>query len=484
MRFLFFLFLTTGILFGQPISWDLKSQQANQKSIHKTNKSYALSQAADRSRVSLTIYNSGMGLVRESRQLQMKQGVFDIRFEDVAAKIIPQTVRIENPTEAKFSVHEQNYQYDLISRARLLKKYIGKEVIIYRKNPTSGAETPVKARLISMNKGPVFQIGEEIALGYPGRITVASIPENLYSRPTLIWRVASPVASKQTLNVSYQTNGLGWSSDYVMVLNDKEEQADLNCWVTLNNTSGTEYLQAELQLLAGDVQRKPNYYRRKARAMMEAEDAVTTSAPSFRQENLSDYYIYTLDSPVDLRENQMKQIQMFQSQKIPVTKSYVIRNLSMYRKRPTRATVEYSVQNNKKSNLGRPLPRGTIRVFKLDSQSRQQLLGEDRIDHISDGQDFKVTTGKAFDVMATGKRMEYKKYKIGKGYQATYRVEIQNRKKEPATVRYYLRQYGDWQLKTKHTFHKESANEYYVDVNVDGKSSQIIKYQIDVNQGS
>lgn len=451
-----------------------------------SDSSFDLSTDSDRRSVSVTIYNGGIGLVRETRVLNLTKGIRTLRFEDVPSQIIPQTVRVKGEDPKKLTVFEQNYEYDLISPERLMDKYIGKEVTLYQ----DGKEktTSVKAKLIANNGSPVYQIGNEVSLGYNGRVTVPTIPENLFAKPTLVWKLKNETEKEQAVEVSYQTNGLGWSADYILVLDKEENECGLNSWVTLNNNSGAEFKNAVLQLVAGKVNlisNRPAYspQPRSIKKSMVKEYEESDSAPEFNQENLSEYYLYTLDQPTTIGYNQTKQVQLFQSEGIEIKKYFVFENLPMYEgneKNFNNATIKYIFKNAKKNNLGRPLPQGTIRVFKADSKGRQQLLGEDTIDHTPENEDVKIKTGQAFDVVANGKRLSYEVFKLSRGDKSSYSVEIRNRKKEAIEIRFYASLWGDWNItKSSHKFIKESSTKSYADVPLKANEVVTLEYTVE-----
>ncbi len=448
--------------------------------------SFHSSSENDRKSVSVTIYNAGIGLVRETRSILLPKGIRMLRFEDVASEILPQTVRVKGEDPKKLTVYEQNYEYDLISHDRLLEKYVGKEVTIYRDEKDKSIGT--KATLISNNGNPVYKIGDQISLGYDGRVTIPTLPDNLFAKPTLVWKLKNEEEKEQILEVSYQTNGMNWSADYILILDKEEDSADLNSWVTLTNTSGTRFSNATLQLVAGKIQlvnkqpfqQVPTTKVYKRTMEMESSDY---AAPQFDQENLSEYYLYTLDQPTTIGYNQTKQVQLFQTEGISIKKYFVFENLPMYEgneKRFNNAAVKYIFKNTKKNSLGRPLPAGTVRVFKADSKGRQQLLGEDTIDHTPENEDIKLKTGEAFDVVANGRRTSFEVFKISNGNKTSYSAEIRNRKKEDIEVRFYATLGGDWNItKSTHKFIKESSTKTYTDVPIKAGETVSVEYTVE-----
>ncbi len=144
------------------------------------------------------------------------------------------------------------------------------------------------------------------------------------------------------------------------------------------------------------------------------------------------------------------------------------------------ASVKYIFKNAKKNNLGRPLPSGVVRVFKADSKGRQQLLGEDTIDHTPENEEVKITTGQAFDVVANGKKLTQESFKLSRGDRSSYSAEIRNRKKKAIEVRFYASLYGDWNItKSNYKFTKESATRTYVDVPVKANEVVTIEYTVE-----
>jgi len=142
----------------------------------------------DQQDVAITIYNSDMGLVKDTRLIDLKTGVLELKFMDVAAKIDPTTVHITSLLDgSSLSILEQNYEYDLLSPQKLLEKYVGQKVQLATIDPATKKEEIVEATLLSTQGGNIFRIGDRIHIGHPGRILLPGIPENLVPNPTLVW---------------------------------------------------------------------------------------------------------------------------------------------------------------------------------------------------------------------------------------------------------------------------------------------------------
>jgi len=425
----------------------------------------AISKGSDQTGLALTIYNSNLALVKDSRRLTLSRGTSEVRFMDVASQIIPTSVQIASILDPRsLTILEQNYEYDLLKPSSLLDKYVGKEVKLVTKNPYTDKEETVAATLLSNNGGPVFKIGDEITFGHPGRIIFPSVPDNLISQPTLVWLLKNGRAEQQHVEASYLTNGINWRCDYVVTLNSADDRADMSGWVTIDNRSGATYRDARLKLVAGDINRVREEKDRRLAAKAGRVMDEASAAPQFKEDAFFEYHLYTLQRPATVKDSQTKQIGLFQGGGIPVKKELVFRGsgyyyMSQYGEIATnqKAGVFVEIENRKENNLGMPLPKGTVRVYKQDKEGSLQFVGEDAIDHTPEKEKITVKLGDAFDVVGSRKMMEWKKLSSNR-YEAAYEVSLRNHKKEGVVVKVIEPIPGDWTMvDSSHAFIKTNA---------------------------
>lgn len=414
--------------------------------------------------VAITVYNVNLGLVKDQREIKLPRGTGELRFMDVASQIIPTSVHIKSLIEPEsLQIFEQNYEYDLLNPQKLLDKYVGKDVKLYYKNPYTEREEIVTATLLSNNGGPIFKIGDEITFGHPGRIIFPGVPENLISKPTLVWLIENSLSSAQKVEASYLTNGINWRADYVVTLNDKDDKADLSGWVTIDNKSGATYKNAKLKLVAGDVHRVRDEYEYRDK-MLRVAEAAAKPAPQFKEEEFFEYHIYTLQRPATIKDNQTKQINLVTAGDIPVKKELLFHGAKYYyysqygeAMSNQKVGVFVEIENKKENNLGIPLPKGIVRVYKHDSEGSLQFVGEDLIDHTPKDEKIRVKLGDAFDVVGTRKQTDWKKIAYDT-YEAAFEISLRNHKKEDVTVKVVEPIPGDWKmLSSSHEYTKTEA---------------------------
>ncbi|MCK5852001.1 DUF4139 domain-containing protein [bacterium] len=447
--------------------------------------STATSTLADQKKIAVTIYNAGFGVVRDEREITLPTGIVDLKFMEVASQIQPETVQI-NPVTAgnKLLVLEQNYEYDLMSPAKLMEKYVGKKVTLIQRNDYQGERIPVQATLISYNNHqPIYKIGDKIIINRgTEEVELPSIPENLVSEPTLVWKLENLYPKKQEIVANYMTRGMRWNADYVAVLSADDKKCGLNGWVTINNNCGATFNNAQLKLVAGDVQRvQPPKSARKNRLM--SMESVAVDRSSFAQESLFEYHMYTLDRPSTLKQNQKKQISLLEARGIDVTKifrcigqNYYYRSRRGDMMKNIKIGVFISFMNSKTNNLGMPLPKGTVRVYKADSSGNNQFIGEDRIDHTPKDEKIELKLGDAFDIISERRQTSWKK--LGNSlYESGWEVKIRNHKDEDIVVN-VVEPFGcDWTiLKSSQKYEKKDAFTAIFKVPVKKNSEAVLTY--------
>jgi hypothetical protein len=362
--------------------------------------SAAAALAAERN-LSVTIYNNDLALIQDRRDIEVAGGRQRIEFEDVSAQIRPETVSL---AASDIGILEQNFDFDLLTPAKLMEKAVGHVVTIVRVNPATGAETRQQAEVLATNNGVVLKIGQQIEVlrddGLPVRVIFDKVPENLRARPTLSVTITSSHPGPRPATLSYLTPGLGWKADYVALFDERDSKIDVQGWVTLTNSSGTTYQNAQTLLVAGapavgggggnprwPIQPRP-------RATL--QHAGTESGS---RERLGDYYLYPLAERTTIADQQTKQVGFLDVHGVPAEHGYEFRNGWLATSdQPQSAKTIYRFSTSAHAGLGDQLPAGTLRFYLRDQRGEPQFIGESQIDHTPMGSTLSLATGDAFDV--------------------------------------------------------------------------------------
>src|SRR5262249_655394 len=367
---------------------------------------------------------------------------------------------------SRVSVLEQNYEYDLLEPEKLLRKYVGREVTLIRARQDGlvSRDEEVKARLLSYNNAPVWEIGGEIVTGMRAdHIRFPELPGNLYSRPTLIWTLDNTGGTRHRVEASYLAGKLSWNADYVLTVARDDKAADLDGWVTVVNGSGTSFRNARLQLVAGGLNRgKQGPAQRQG---MDARRGMVAAAPAMSQESFSDYHLYTLARKTSVNNSETKQVSMLGATAFPVQKRYVVDGQAFYYRNaqhpgaPLKDVVQvyYQFSNEEKTGLGMPMPAGNVRVYQDDSKGGLQVVGEDRIGHTPQDEALNRKMGNAFDVICERKQIDFEKISAGT-YEVEYEITLRNHKANSVNVEVNEPIGGTWRmLQSSHEWKKTSA---------------------------
>lgn len=388
--------------------------------------------------LTVTVYNNNLALMQDIRKLEVPAGRTRLEFKDVSAAIRPETVALSGKG---LSVVEQNFDYDLLTPAKMMEKAVGRQIQIIRTNPATGAQTPETATVLSVNDGVVLKIGNRIEVlrddGIPTRVVFSSIPENLRAQPTLSVTVDAAGAGARDVTLSYLSTGLSWKADYVALFDEKQKTIGLNGWVTLTNHSGTTFANARTQLVAGDINLADSgqdYWQRELRQRAAARNGGSGGS---QQQSIADYDIFTLPERVTIADNQTKQVAFLDLAGVKAEKAYEYRAPDFQSaEQPDHADVVL-----KFSNTNRPLPSGVVRVYMRDTDGDPKFVGEDSIDQTPAGSGLGIKIGEAFDVTVQGSVVTSEK--IARWNTRTaMSYTLRNALPQPVTVD--LRQSGLW----------------------------------------
>ncbi|MFQ6007383.1 MAG: DUF4139 domain-containing protein [Candidatus Zixiibacteriota bacterium] len=423
--------------------------------------------------VAVTVYNSNLGVVSETRSLEFKRGVNRLAFRDVPSLIDASSVRFDVVDVGRnVAILEQNYAFDLVSPEQLYTKYVDNEIELLDKEGKLYTGT-----LLAYNSGAVTlreKTGriKVVQLANITEVNFPSLPEGLITRPTLFWLYTSDFAGQLDCHVSYQTSGMNWTAEYVGVLSTDEKRLDLSGWASINNTSGKTYSDATLKLIAGDIHRARK--KMPPRFMESMALAGEAAAKGFEEKAFFEYHMYTLPRKATLANNEIKQISLFEPAQAVVEKVFVYKP----ERNPKNVEVAVKFQNSAKAGLGLPLPAGRVRLFKADEDGSLILLGEDLIEHTPKDEELTLAVGYAFDIAAEERLMD--QTRISKQVEErTYEIELRNRKEQAVTIEIEKKLYGFWEVvDSNFPYTKKDATTVLFKIPVGAGETVVVKFKV------
>ena len=438
----------------------------------------------------------GYAIVRHDRPYELERGVQALRVSDVAALIDPTTVTFASLDDPRTRVLEQSFQFDLVSQARLLQRYLGETVTV--ELPRGDSVDLVEGTLLGAGDGLTLQLadGSVRAIRSYSNIHFSQLPGGLITKPTLEWLLDSPGSGRQQTRIAYETQGMTWWADYNIIYDESRTcSMDLSGWVSIINQSGASFEDAKLKLIAGDVNRaSPGRERRDV--VMKMALAEEAAAPSFTEKTFFEYHLYTLDRPADLPDRSTRQLQLFPTARgVPCEKELVFaptldmpyygyQQLDREYGRYGNADVDVYLRftNDEDSKLGMPLPAGRIRVMQQDpADDSLEFIGEDVIDHTPRNEKVLIEMGQAFDVVGERKQTDFRVDTRTRQLWETFEIRLRNHKETPVEVVVLENLYrmANWKIEdVNRDWDKENSNRIRFEVQVPSEDEAVIRYTV------
>lgn len=444
----------------------------------------------------------GYATVRQTRPVALNGKRSEIRIADVAALIDPTTVSFKSLTDPEGTrVLEQNYQFDLVSGAKLLERYIGETITV--EQFLSDKIESVSGKLLSASGGLILETegGKVVTLQSYSNIKFPELPGGLITKPTLVWDIATSKPGAHEAEISYQTGGMTWWTDYNLTYTDGKDAnsgtLDVGAWVSIANKSGASYKDSKLKLVAGDVQRVETSGRGNVMYEMAAAAPKMADAVGFQEKAFFEYHLYTLGRPTTLPDNSTKQIELFpKAAGVPAEKKYVYygsqgyhyygsvsQNRDLGIPMNKKVDVYLTFKNEEENGLGIPLPAGRIRVSKLDPEDGSlEFIGEDIIDHTPKDEKIQVKLGSAFDVVGERKQTDFKVDVARRWIEESFEVILRNHKQEAVNVlvKENLYRAANWKItENSDDFEKQDAFTIHFPVTVPKDDEKTIRYTVE-----
>ncbi len=376
----------------------------------------------------LTIYNDDLSLVRSKFELKLTEGRQEVNFDDITSRISPASV-IVTPEKGDLKVAEQNYEYDLAGKWQIMLKYLDKEVTVVTKDQSRyrgimkfydgtsyGIQESDGGKLVIVNEAETQAI------------QLAELPANFYVKPTLHWSLIAGKGGTYPIQMTYLTGGLSWDVTYNCVWDKK--LLDMNSWVTIGNQSGKAFKDVSLKLIAGDVNVVQDYYYDKYSRYEMADSMagmVAPAPPSFEEKAFHDFHMYTLDQKVSFADNQTKQIALYPTQHVKATPVYE------YLVWGSGVNSMIKFKNTEENGIGKPLPKGIMKVYMKDTDGNLEFIGEDRIDHTGRNEEVVINTGTAFDLVGSTLVKDQETLKRNES-ERSFQITLRNNSQEKKSI--------------------------------------------------
>jgi hypothetical protein len=473
--------------------------------------------------VALTIYNQSFAVARTSLDLDLHAGTNEITTTRVTSMLEPDSVVLRDAaSKLPIQVFEQNYDAGVVNQEWLLQKYEGKTIDFQIAGPPGIQIVPGKIIRAGYNRQPMYapngqyinpqqeqpliEVNGRMQFSLPGIPLFPSATDGLLLKPTLRWQINAGSAAHLTAELAYITGGFDWDATYNVIAPDNPdvtaaEKVDLLGWVTIHNQSGSDFAQARIKLMAGDVAklRQSGGYGGGA---MKQYDAVLMSAavqaPEVTQKAFDDFHLYDLNRTVALRDGETKQVQFIDAAGVTMRRSYIYDGLgaqlqpiyggNVYQNQGyglgnenKKVVMVEEIKNSESNHLGMPLPAGRVRLYRRDADGQMEFVGENQIAHTPAEETLKVPTGSAFDLTGARRQTEFHADYNKRMMDETFEIKVKNQKKQEARVAVIEHMYrcDNWEIADKSAdFKKLDSHTLEFPLQVPAKGEAVLTYTV------
>ena len=286
-----------------------------------------VSTAAQRRSVTVTVYSNGLALVQERRRVTLPAGAVVLRYRDVPAALLADSVRLRVRPSGVAQLEQQAFHPATLTPAALLKAYQGKTVTLIQTRRVGGRMRRVKVqeKLIADSGGQIWEVNGHYVVHGPGDLPAFEaprLPADLFAQPTLVWRLHSRRHDAVTIVTRYLTSGLDWHAAYALTLAAGGASGELSAALAVENRSGVAYPDARLRLVAGQVNSAPPLVF--PIGVMAMQAAAAAAPPAVSAQRAYAYHLFAVRRPVSLAPQGQTQAPWLREVRVPVQRRYVV----------------------------------------------------------------------------------------------------------------------------------------------------------------
>ena len=414
----------------------------------------------------MTVYKDNIALVKTLIYWSVQAGLSEITYDQLPSGLLPESpfLSLHDAT-----IHYQRYNNNVFNGDKYFSDKLGQFVYvkIHNEKIHEGTLIEMKGNNITLRTRKDIMTIARSKVDYMYTRDQVTVPQ---LRPELAWDIDSPMTGTISGELVYLSSGFDWNAVYRFVMNGN--RAELISEAVVSNSSNIDYSNFSLKLVEGNLQKKggrpvPVY---RAEARMSAMAATPVAA----EEQLGDFYIYSLPERIDLNRSQSVTVRLYEPRNVGYTKTYVFENTERSKKEEP-LKIEIKLANTAENNLDIPLPQGKVSLYLKSSDGSLEFAGEDELKQVPRGETTTISAGRAFDVI--GKRIVLHYDRQRKSEEASIEIVVKNKRDERVDIRLVEQIHGDWVIRNaSDNYIKKDASTIHFPLLLDAGGSKTVTY--------
>ena len=453
---------------------------------------------------SLTIYNNNFAIIRDTVKLDLKAGVNDVRYSDVALYAEPSSVILRDPTgKIEFQIQEQAFRGSAVTQETMLAWFEGQTIDFLRYDEGKSHVIPGKIirsgrmKVYRESDGteqkepklqPIIEVEGKTQFELPGTPRFPPLATDKTIKPEFVWKLAAPKPVQFDAEIAYTAFAIHWFADYNVIAAEDADLVQVLGWMTIDNETGKSFENTRVKFVAGMIAKMDPRAKPQAPVETSSERTIVTGSEiRLPAKELDEYYIYTHPARISLKDREQKQVQFLHAEGVQSKKIFVYggavnevrtsgnsANLSPDEgvESTTRVQITREFRNSAANHLGGPLPAGRMRFFRRVADEQLEFIGEYDAPATAANEMVQAMTGYAFDLVAERKRTDFIVDPEKHTATESFEIKLRNHKKEPVEIR-VLEGVGRW-----HTWEITAKSDPFTK-----KDAHLIEFNIPVKPG-
>jgi hypothetical protein len=433
-----------------------------------------------RAETSLTIYND-FAVIRDSLKLELKAGVNDVRYPDVALFAEPSSVILRDPTgKTDLQIQEQAFRGSNLSQETMLAWFEGQTIDFVRYEQGKSQVVPgkiIRSGRLKIHSGdssdkeppllPIIEVDGKTQFELPGIPRFPSLPADKTMKPEFNWKINAPAPVQLDAEIAYSAYGIHWRADYNMITSEDSDLVQMLGWMTIDNQTGKSFENTRLKFVAGMISKMGPRAKPEVPEEASAERVIVTGSYITNEaKELDEYYVYTHPARVSLKDREQKQVKFLRAEGVKSKKIFVYygaaNEIRMNGNAPnlnpddgvestTRVQVAHEFRNSGENHLGMPLPEGRMRYFRRTADQELEFIGEYDARSTAANELVRASTGFAFDLVAERIRTSFDVDPDKHTASESFEIKLRNHKKTPVEIRVgeNLGRWQNWEISAK-----------------------------------
>jgi len=413
--------------------------------------------------------NAGFAVIRETVPLTLQQGENDILAPAVSPMLDPVSVMLSDRTgKSDFRILQQKFRSDVLNEQEMLSRFEG-QTIPFRIQEEGQSVREVMGKIVragywnrsgdSIERAhePIIEMDGRYVFRLPGTPVFPKLPDGEILGPELRWKIAATKPAKVDADLVYLTDGLGWHADYNAITTDDGKISRFTGWITLENSTGLRFKNANLKLVAGNIRRLRGALRRSGNGV--SERVIVTgsymptedSGPTIQRRVFDEYHEYTVPTPVTLSDREMTQVELVRATNVNAVRSFIYDGSTVKvdsygldyarvdsdfgTESTSKVAITSEFRNDATNHLGVPLPEGQVHFYRPDNEGHLQFSGDSNIGNTPPDEIVRSATGFAFDLLGERVRTDYRIKDEEQAAEESYEIKVRNHRKTAAEVR-------------------------------------------------